>query len=277
MHEDNGFEPDEQPANRQEIVTAYVRRSRRQQVVGIRKSFVQQGGLGRHAKPGPLAKLVRNGDHLALNAYLFARLMGSADPWDVQLDSDVWVLMLNLEDKERDAARSLVSKAFRRLENDNLKLITRSRAGRRSVIHPLHEAGDGTPYVALSGERDDPYLQLPLAYWTKDWHRTLTLPALAMLLIALDEKREFWLTAEKAHEWYGVSVSTANRGYAELEKRGLLVSRNRKVKNDLAADGVERRLMRRLVGDFARPKKELKLEEIPSLAAEPAVPHLRAV
>lgn len=76
-----------------------------------------------------------------------------------------------------------------------------------------------------------------------------------MLLIALDQERQFWLTAEKAHDWYGVSVSTANCGYAELERHGLLASRHRRVKHDMSASGVQLRLMRRLIGDFARPAR----------------------
>ncbi|SEF37374.1 hypothetical protein SAMN05421837_113204 [Amycolatopsis pretoriensis] len=276
MHDDNGFEPDEQPASREEIVAAYVRRSKRKKNVAIRKAFVQQGGRGRLARPGPLAKLVRNSDHTALNAYVFARMLGSSDPWDVQLDSGVWVLALNLQDKTPTAAKGLVSKALRRLEDD--KLITRSRAGRKSVVYPLHESGNGDPYTEISGEGDDPYLQLPLTYWTHDWHRKLTLPALAMLLIALDGKREFWLPAEDAAKWYGISASTANRGYGELEAHGLLASRYRKVRNDLSADGLDRRLMRRLIGDFAKPAKKPELEKVAAAEGDlPTVPHLRAV
>ncbi|MGY6657639.1 hypothetical protein ACXIZN_36310 [Amycolatopsis sp. TRM77291] len=278
MHDDNGFEPDEQPASREEIVAAYVRRSKRKQGVGIRKAFIQQGGRGRHARPGPLAKLVRNSDHTALNAYLFARMLGSSAPWDVQLDASVWVLALNLEDRTPTAAKSLVSKALRRLEDD--KLITRSRAGRKSVVYPMHESGNGDPYTEITGESDDPYLQLPLTYWTNDWHRKLMLPGLAMLLIALDEKRQFWLPADDVHEWYGISASTANRGYLELEEHGLLASRYRKVRNEYSADGLERRLMRRLTGDFAKPAKKPALEKVVTDAegtTSPKERRLRAV
>ncbi|WP_326567014.1 hypothetical protein VSH64_34950 [Amycolatopsis rhabdoformis] len=279
MHDDNGFDPDEQPATRREMVGAYVRRSKRKQGVGIRKAFVQQGGRGRHARPGPLAKLVRNSDHIALNAYLFARMLGSSDPWDVQLDSGVWVRALNLDDRHPTAARSLVSKALRRLEDD--KLITRTRIGRKSVVSLKHESGNGDTYTQITGERDDPYLQIPLCYWTNDWHRRLTLPGLAMLLIALDAERQFWLPADDVHKWYGVSASTANRGYADLEANGLLDSKYCKVRNDLSADGLERRLMRRLIGDVAKPARRPKLEKIvadvETAANLPAVPRLRAV
>lgn len=260
MEQNDGFEPDEQPASPQEIVNAYVRRSRRKASVGVRKSFVQQGGLGRNALPGPLARLVRNGDIVALDAYLFARLMGSQDPWDVQLPADVWALMLGLDDRQPQAARNLVSKALHRLEKANL--IKRQRVGRRAVVYPLHESGNGDPYTVITGGRDDPYLQLPLTFWTKGWHGKLQLPAQAMLLVALDQKPMFSLTPEYAQRWYGVSAATASRGYTELKKNGLLEERWRKIRDDLSPVGWQRRLTYRLVGDFAKPKESPPLDAL---------------
>jgi hypothetical protein len=257
VHDDDDFSPDDQPATVEDTVSALVKRSKRKAAVGIRKVFIQQG-RGKATQPGPLAPLVRHGDLLALRAYLFTRLMASGEPWDVTFDSGVWVRVLKLSDREPAAARSLVSKALRRL--DDAQLIRRSRAGRKSVVFPLQEDGKGGEYVPPSGERDEPYFQLPLAFWTSGWHHVLELPGLAMLLVALDQPAEFWLPADKVDKWYGFSASTANRGYAELERHQLLASRNVRVKDELAIDGLQTKLMRRLRGDFRKPRSKADLK-----------------
>jgi hypothetical protein len=77
-----------------------------------------------------------------------------------------------------------------------------------------------------------------------------------------------------------VSVSTANRGYIELESHGLMTSRFRKVKDALSADGVQRKLMRRLAGDFAKPVRKpsgAKLIIPADISDFPKKPRLRAV
>jgi hypothetical protein len=257
MQDDIQFAPDDQPATIEDTVAALVRRAHRKGGhVAIRKVFLQQG-RGRRTQPGPLATLVTNSDDLALRAYLFARLMASAEPWDVTLRSDAWVRMLALEqNRSLASARSLVSKALRRLENAHL--ITRARVGRRSVVFPLHEAGLGEQYTSPDGTGADKYFRIPVAFWSNGWHQTLKLPGLAMLLVALDAPAQFWIPADKVPSWYGFSASTANRGYAELEDRGLLASRNRRVKDPLSVDGLQVRLERRLTGDFAKPMRPSK-------------------
>ena len=76
-----------------------------------------------------------------------------------------------------------------------------------------------TPTPPRTNER---YLKLPHAYWEDGWHLRLELPAKVMLLIALSLTDGFPLPAERAHDWYGISPDTAQRGVAELAGHGLL-------------------------------------------------------
>jgi len=50
----------------------------------------------------------------------------------------------------------------------------------------------------------------------------LSLPAKAMLLIALSLPARFPLPAERAPNWYGISETTARRGFRELRQKGLI-------------------------------------------------------
>jgi hypothetical protein len=116
-----------------------------------------------------------------------------------------------------------VTKIFAKLEERGL--ILRGRRGRERKIRVtlLREDGSGQAYTRPDGKTlADRFLKLPNAYWTDGWCDKLTLPALAMLLVALSEKHGFELPTEKVPAWYGWSADTAERGLAELETHGLL-------------------------------------------------------
>ncbi len=66
------------------------------------------------------------------------------------------------------------------------------------------------------------YFKLPYEYWRQGWHQELTLPAKAMLLVALSHGDGFTLPYNKLAEWYGISATSGQRGLAELRNRGLL-------------------------------------------------------
>ena len=68
---------------------------------------------------------------------------------------------------------------------------------------------------------------MPNALWQagpgdERWYRVLALPEIAVLLIALSLREEFWLPAERAPAWYGISADTASRGLGRLVGHGLL-------------------------------------------------------
>lgn len=125
------------------------------------------------------------------------------------------------------SAKSAISKAWLRLERYGL--IERDRRKRLAVVTLLREDGKRSGYTH-PGEVKDRYLKLTNKFWQegpadtvdRHWYEILTLPELAVLLIALTLGDGFRLPFEKAPEWYGVSADTVARGVHGLEKRGLL-------------------------------------------------------
>ncbi len=191
--------------------TLLEKSQRKNSAVPLRRAFVQSGsrkdrkGLG----PGPLADFVRRHDALALDLYLLMQAITVNDPYEVILPAQAWARML--------ATRpSVVSRAWARLEER--KLIARRREHRRACITALREDGLGVAYVhpGAPGDQIEPYLQLNYAYWLNSWDTKLSLPAKAMLLVALSLPTEFVLPQEKAPAWYGLSADTVGRGLGEL-------------------------------------------------------------
>lgn len=193
----------------------------------LRYAFIQKSS-GDATQPGPLKSLVNRGSHRALLLYLLALTKTSAKPWHTTLAAQVWARALDIEGCDTPAAATSISKALRRLEE--LRLIQRSRNGRRTRIHILKEDGSGEGYEH-PGKVKHRYLRLPTAFWQaagpegKRWYRALTLPEIAMLLIALSRSDDLRLPLEKAPDWYGISADTASRGFGGLVGHGLLTVR----------------------------------------------------
>jgi hypothetical protein len=57
---------------------------------------------------------------------------------------------------------------------------------------------------------------------TDDYYLNLSLPAKAMLLIALSLSDGFYLPSQRADRWYGISSVSADEGLRELRAAGLL-------------------------------------------------------
>ncbi len=182
----------------------------------IRKTFLQQG-TGRVRTPGPLAELCRRQDERALELYLLIHAGASALPFDVVLPAGVWARAIGLGPTA--SARSAVSKALRRLED--LRLVRRERAGNRSRVVLLDEAGTDADYTHPA-EGDERYLKLPYVYWEDGWHLRLGLPGKVLLLIALSLTDAFPLPSGRARDWYGISPDTVQRGLSELADHGIL-------------------------------------------------------
>jgi hypothetical protein len=218
-----------------------LRKSQRNsKLVPIRNTFVQRGTRA-NPKPGVLATLVGNHDETSFDLELLVLAAASHEPYGVILPAPTWARAIG----PRRVSVPTISKAWTRLEN--LKLIQRGpRSGRRATIYLLREDGSGEAYThpgaASSRER---YFKLPFDYWKDGFDETLSLPAKAMLLIALSLNDWFYLPYEKAKPWYGLSAETAENGLRELEKRKLIEHQKIYKKSALAPLGyTEQRIYR---------------------------------
>ncbi|MGH2355066.1 MAG: hypothetical protein ACRDJN_25945, partial [Chloroflexota bacterium] len=228
---------------------------------------LQQGQQGSQSqlKPGPLAQLVRHHDERALELYLLILAAASAPPYDVTHPARVWARVLFLEGNSGPAA---ISKTLARLEA--YRLIRRERVGRLTRVVLLRENGSGEPYThPATSTPPEPYLQLPHAYWLEGWHRTLTLPGKAVLLIALSLASQFLLPGEQAKAWYGISADTVQTGLRELRQAGLLDSRPVYKLAPLSAEGVTTEWRHTLRSPFGhrRPRSASALSAPPASAS----------
>jgi hypothetical protein len=111
-----------------------------------------------------------------------------------------------------------------------------------NVATLLADDGSGAPYEHLGeGKKDKKlegsgYFQLPYAYWRERWHEKLSLPAKAMLLIALYPGNGFPLPYNKMPSWYGISESSGERG---LNEQGCQKNRKRACELSLHLDTSE--------------------------------------
>ncbi|WP_435586110.1 hypothetical protein [Micromonospora aurantiaca (nom. illeg.)] len=194
--------------------------------VPIRRVFVQRPpGVVR--REGPLAEFVRRRQKRALLAYLIISAGISAEReagWSITLPSGAWARLMDTGlNAQPDSALTAVSKTLTWLEQR--RLIARQRVGRSRQVRVtrLLEDGSGDPYTrpGTAGNRD-PYIKLPHEFWLKDWSSRLSLPAIAMLLVASAEKPGFELPTERVPGWYGWSADTAEDGFRELRDAGLL-------------------------------------------------------
>lgn len=176
----------------------------------------------------PLADFVRRGDKRALLALMMLYTIISSgdhdDGWSSTLPLQVWARALDtVATATGSSATSAATKIFTRLVQRDL--IERRRTGRerKITITLLSADGSGTPYTRPTGKtKDDRFIRLNHQFWTQDWAHTLSLPAIAMLLVALHEKPGFFLPTEHMPKWYGWSADTAERGLRELDERGLI-------------------------------------------------------
>ncbi|OLF08564.1 helix-turn-helix transcriptional regulator [Actinophytocola xanthii] len=242
-------EHDEAPATSDETVAAMLNRARRR-FVPIRSAFLHTG-RGATAQPGPLATLVKAGDHRGLLAYLLVHAAASAAPWYVTHSPGVWVRALRLgTDPSAPSARAAVSRLWARLERRGL--ITRLRVGRTTTVVLLREDGSGQTYTHPVTTPGETYFKLPHAFWLHGYDQHLSLPGLAMLLIACDLAPGFSLPYDKVATWYGISGDTAQRGLAELRAADVLVRWFQRKKRPLADAGWTVDFRYRLVGPLAK-------------------------
>lgn len=219
-------------ADRQFTIEFYLERSKRP-ALPLERGFLQGRDEQNRPTPGPLSDFVRRGRDTALEQYLLLHAIasGEAEGFDVRLGAATWARAIGgYFDPEtgviEDAALHAVSRNWRFLRE--IKLVKTERVGRKVRALLLADDGSGEPYqhvgAGMKGKKlDGPgYFKLPYEYWRQGWHKELTLPAKAMLLIALGQADGFALPYNKLPEWYGISPASGQRGLAELGDRGLL-------------------------------------------------------
>jgi hypothetical protein len=223
-------------ADRQFTIEYYLDRSGRK-TLPLALGFTQRRSDNNRPGPGPLAEFVRRGRETALEQYLLLHAIASSgeEGHDVRLPAAAWARAIGgWFDPETgivdDAALHAVSRNWKLLRD--LKLVETTRVGRQVRATLLADNGSGIPYEHLGegmkGKKleGSGYFQLPYAYWRERWHEKLSLPAKAMLLIALYPGNGFPLPYNKMPSWYGISESSAERGLNELLKNGLLHREN---------------------------------------------------
>lgn len=209
-----------------ETIEAMLTASKRpSEMVQIRNAFVQRGKKGA-PEPGRLAEMVAAHDAGGLDLFLLHRMIASSDPWDAGKDAGVWARALGLSVSDSQMHAERVSRIFRRLD-ENYKLVSRDKARRGGKVTSLHEDGSGDAYTSPTKR----YLRLPFAYWQQEWHRQLTMPAKAVLLISLTLEPGFVIPLTQVKAWYGISPDTWSTGAAELEKAGLVTTKRGKRRN----------------------------------------------
>ena len=224
---------------------AILERSNRQ-IVPLRKSFVQTPralASDPSALAGPLAWFVSTRNARALTSYLMVVAATSSahdeQGWSTTHPVRVWARAFGTTlTAEESAASNAVSKTLAKLEER--RLITRERRGRERQVRLglLREDGSGEPYTRPDGKAlPDRFLRLSHDFWLAGWSETLSLPGIAMLLVALSEKPGFSLPTEKSPAWYGWSADTAERGLAELHDHGLLHKAARRRLEPLSPSG----------------------------------------
>jgi hypothetical protein len=215
----------------------------------VRHIFVQKhGGSDRSST---LAMICKNKKKRALILYLMLLTLWKPDR--DPLRSEVWLRLVTVTGGSLTWSHSSLSEAWSGLVD--MGLVDRTRVRRMAHLVPRRE-DTKSDYERPNGKKKvDRYFQLPGAFWTEKWFDSLSLPALCMLLLLLketnDNDAEFHVTHQQVEQWYGISASSAAKGFTELEGLGLVSVRREQVKAGLSLKGYTYHLHYSLNGDFS--------------------------
>ncbi len=234
------------PATAAETRQFLIERSRRS-FTPIGKAFIQNPDNTAAIRSAPLADFVRRGDKRGLIALLLHTIISSGgaddDDWSYSLHLQVWARALDtVATADGPSATSAATKILSRLVDRQLIEWHRTGRERKVTVTLLSADGTGRPYARpKGGSSGDRFVRLSHRFWIDRWDQRLTLPAIAMLLLALHEKPGFTLPTEKVPDWYGWSADTAERGLSELEDHGLVRISNEAYTNPLSPTGLSSR------------------------------------
>ncbi|WP_189351434.1 hypothetical protein [Zhihengliuella salsuginis] len=174
-----------------------------------------------------------------------------------------WARLLSSE--KRPCSSRTIREALRYLSGANLLQVPGQ--GESPEIVLLREDGSGRPPLktgaALPAEtQGNGFFTIPFTFWTEGHIDTLRLPGKAMLLMMLRDtndpkgKTTFTVPVERAQAWYGISERTAERGYGELSRHGLIASHVQKVADARSPVGYRAVHHRALLGDYSTAHRE---------------------
>jgi hypothetical protein len=200
---------------RKETLETIVQSAKRG-AVPIRSTFVQQRDVAGQPAPGPLQVFAHRGRFSALLQYLLARTWASGGEYELTYHPSVWIRAMGLP--EDDSGRRTLRRNWELLRT--LRLVATRRSGRLLTVTLLREDGSGEPYEH-PGKAGN-YFKLPHQFWLEGYDERLSLPETTLLLISLTLGDWFWMPQERGAAWYGLSVSTMQRGLRGLVARGVL-------------------------------------------------------
>jgi hypothetical protein len=249
---------DEDTASEADTLEWLLGKSKSRAGLALRHGFVHVPTTG--GGPGPMRAFLRRSG--ALDLYLLVLLIAGRGSKTVELPLAVWSRALGRGDGK--PGELWASKTLSFIVDQGL--LESTHVGRVRQLRALDDAGRRRRYQAPKG-KGGPYewfLRLPLAYWRQDWHKQLSMPAKATLLVCLTRRPEFELPQRQAAEWYGLSPETLGKGLQELQDYGLLAMRHERKKAPGLRLGYTLAHIYALTGPFQRRR--------PPAAAQPDVP-----
>lgn len=243
----------------------------------LRKTFVQRprGSAEQEHRPSArasvLSDMVRGRHQLPLDFYLTLHALHPVlDGTPLKLAT--WARLMSVD---RAWTSTTVSRAVDTLVD--LKLVRREGTGHSPALVLLREDGSGQPWTKPGSEAETGpgYFVIPDDYFTTGLHARLRLPGKAMFLITLAETQQptkpaFKMAYERAMEWYGISERTAERGYGELSKEKLLLTKVQKVTDRNHPAGRREDTWRALASPYSTHDRQL-IQAIAATAARASV------
>jgi hypothetical protein len=238
--------------------------------VRIRKDFVQRETAPR---PSVLADLVTGRKERALDVLLTVHALQPILE-GTPLAIATWARLL--DSSNRPCTPRAIGSALRFL--DGMGLLKTAGPKTAPIITLHRENGDRAVWmkdraVGASGDQGRGFFTVPFHYWTDGTIDLLRLPGKAMFLILLKETQDpngpltFTMPVERASSWYGISERTAERGYLELSRLGLIGQHVQKIADARHPAGRREIHHRALIGHYSTDYREYLREEAQKAAS----------
>lgn len=169
-----------------------------------------------------------------------------------------WAQLLSSD--EHEWTTRTISAAFRELQKKDLVDLSGSK--QQPVVTLKREDGSGDPHQDVKSENGRGFFTIPFEYWTSGDITRLSLPGKAMLLIILKETQDpkgkltFTMPVARAQGWYGISERSAERGYLELAKHGLIQQKVQKINDPQHPAGRRELIHRAPAGVYSTAHRE---------------------